>query len=45
MNEVPSMLPMPHTMAGSSSPARSPCSSTNLSVMFRMISRHVGLFG
>lgn len=29
MNEVPSMLPMPHTMAGSSRPPRSPCSSTN----------------
>ncbi len=31
MKETPSMEPMPHTMAGSSSPARSPCSSTNLS--------------
>eukprot|EP00955_Chlamydomonas_euryale_P004208 43835-Chlamydomonas_euryale.AAC.1 len=29
MKGVPSMLPMPHTIAGSSRPARSPCSSTN----------------
>ena len=29
MKETPSMLPMPHTMAGSSRPPRSPCSSTN----------------
>lgn len=39
------MLPMPHTMAGSSKPARSPCSSTNLSVMFSAMSRKVGLQG
>ena len=30
MKEMPSMEASPHTMAGSSSPALSPCSSTNL---------------
>lgn len=30
MKEMPSMEARPHTMAGSSSPALSPCSSTNL---------------
>jgi hypothetical protein len=29
MKVLPSMLPRPHTMAGSSRPPRSPCSSTN----------------
>lgn len=42
MKEMPSMEPSPHTMAGSSRPARSPCSSTNLSVMFSAMSRNVG---
>jgi hypothetical protein len=45
MKETPSMLPMPHTTAGSSRPALSPCSSTNLSVMLRMMSRQVGRLG
>jgi hypothetical protein len=45
MKAVPSRVPMPHTMAGSSRPARSPCSSTNLSVMLRMMSSAVGRLG
>ncbi len=45
MKLTPSMDPIPHTIAGSSSPARSPWSSTNLSVMLRMMSRQVGRLG
>jgi hypothetical protein len=42
MKDMPSMEPRPQTMAGSSRPARSPCSSTNLSVMLSAMSRNVG---
>lgn len=45
MNVCPSILANPQTMAGSSRPARSPCNSTNLSEMFRAMSRKVGLLG
>lgn len=45
MNDTPSMDARPHTMAGSSRPALSPCSSTKLSLMLRMMSRKVGLLG
>ena len=45
MKVRPSMLARPHTMAGSSSPPLSPCSSTNLSVMLRAMSRKVGRLG
>ena len=45
MKEVPSMEARPQTMAGSSRPARSPCSSTNLSLMLSAMSRKVGRLG
>jgi len=45
MKVCPSILARPQTIAGSSRPARSPCSSTNLSEMLRATSRNVGLFG
>jgi hypothetical protein len=45
MKEMPSMLVNAHTIALSSRPARSPCTSTNLSVMLNAMSMNVGRLG
>ena len=45
MKDTPSIDARPHTMAGSSRPARSPWSSTNWSEMLRAMSRKVGRLG